>query len=95
VRVPAEPGIYGWHFAEPPGEGLAAGQLLYVGIAPKQMPTRPSRQTLRSRIGYHYRGNAEGATLRLSLGSLLGYELRRVGSGRRMTFGADERRLTE
>ncbi|WP_420313610.1 GIY-YIG nuclease family protein [Actinopolymorpha alba] len=32
-------------------------------------------------------GDAEGSTLRLTLGCLLGLELRRVGSGKRMTFG--------
>ncbi|URN12399.1 hypothetical protein LUW77_14055 [Streptomyces radiopugnans] len=36
---------------------------------------------------YHFRGNAVGSTLRLTLGCLLGLELRRVGSGKRMTFG--------
>ncbi|MEU8954518.1 GIY-YIG nuclease family protein [Streptomyces sp. NPDC048518] len=33
-------------------------------------------------------GNAAGSALRLTLGCLLGLELRRVGSGKRMTFGA-------
>jgi hypothetical protein len=45
------------------------------------------------------RGNAEGSTLRLSLGCLLhselGTELRRVGSGSRMTFGRAEAALSE
>ena len=78
--------------------GLA---LLYVGISPKPPSAvgTPSRQTLRSRLRYHFRGNAEGSTLRLSLGCLLsqslGIELRRVGSGRRMTFGAGERALSD
>lgn len=85
--VPASPGIYGWHFTKPPAETLAADQLLYVGIAPRHISTRSSTQTLRHRIRYHFRGNAEGSTLRLTLGCLLGLELRRVGSGRRMTFG--------
>jgi hypothetical protein len=44
------------------------------------------------------RGNAEGSTLRLSLGCLLadqlGIELRRVGSGNRMTFSSGEERLS-
>ena len=71
--------------------------LLYVGISPKPPPITgtPSRQTLRTRIRYHYRGNAEGSTLRLTLGCLLGIELRRVGSGRRMTFAAGEQTLNE
>jgi hypothetical protein len=38
-------------------------------------------------VRYHYRGNTAGSTLRLTLGCLLGLELRRVGSGKRMTFG--------
>jgi hypothetical protein len=61
--------------------------LLYVGISPSRST---SRQNLRKRIRYHYRGNAAGSTLRLTLGVLLsgisGHPLRRVGTGRRMTF---------
>ena len=38
----------------------------------------------------HYRGNAEGSTLRLTHGVMLcekiGFELRRFGSGKRKTF---------
>ncbi|MGB8938941.1 MAG: hypothetical protein WCD21_01675 [Streptomyces sp.] len=64
-----------------------AGRLLYVGIAPRYMANRASTQNLRTRVRYHYRGNAAGSTLRLTLGCLLGLELRRVGSGKRMTFG--------
>jgi hypothetical protein len=67
--------------------------LLYVGISPTAPPAngRPlSREGLRSRIRTHYAGNAEGSTLRKTLGCLLaddlGIELRRVGSGGRMTF---------
>lgn len=72
------PGIYAWYFDElPPGvdvrgcHTIPEGMLLYVGIAPKEPPrngTRPSTQTLWHRIRYHYRGNAEGSTLRLTLG---------------------------
>jgi hypothetical protein len=44
-------------------------------------------------------GNAEGSTLRLSLGCLLadqlGIELRRVGSGNRLTFSVGEERLSQ
>ena len=87
--VPPEAGVYAWYFRIPPGgapvdhvhHGLA---LLYVGISPANRPA--SRQHLRSRIRYHYRGNASGSTLRLSIGVLLGIPLRRVGSGLRMTF---------
>jgi len=45
---------------------------------------------MRERIPYHYKGNAEGSTLRLTLGCPLSeeldIELRRVGSGKRVTF---------
>jgi hypothetical protein len=69
------------------------GHLLYVGVSPSEPPRNgkaPSQQNLRKRIRYHFRGNAAGSTLRLTLGSLLaaelGIELRRVGSGNRFTF---------
>jgi hypothetical protein len=106
---PRKPGIYAWWFdaipPEVPTDGTLAraqGRLLYVGISPKA-PSRglraPSAQTLRSRIRYHYRGNAEGSTLRLTLGCLLAQELgltlRVVGSGKRMTFEEGELVLTE
>jgi hypothetical protein len=43
-------------------------------------------------------GNAEGSTLRLSSGCILaeqlGIQLRRVGSGKRLTFGTGEQRLS-
>ncbi|MFJ3400853.1 GIY-YIG nuclease family protein [Streptomyces microflavus] len=60
-----------------------------MGIAPRHMANRTSTQNLRKRVRYHYRGNAAGSTLRLTLGCLLGIELRRVGSGKRMTFDRD------
>jgi hypothetical protein len=47
---------------------------------------------------YHYTGNAAGSTLRLTLGCLLagrlGIQLRRVGSGQRLTFAAGEAKLS-
>lgn len=107
--IPAAPGVYAWYFTSPPplvpvtGCHMSGGAvLLYVGISPKPPPANgrpPSRQTIRSRIRYHYRGNAAGSTLRLTLGSLLANELgiglRRVGSGERLTFGRDgETRLS-
>jgi hypothetical protein len=59
----------------------------------------PSQQNIRKRIRYHFRGNAEGSTLRKTLGCLLadelGIELRRVGSGTRRTFGAGEAILSQ
>ncbi|GAA2938696.1 hypothetical protein GCM10011428_66350 [Streptomyces violaceus] len=85
--VPAVAGVYGWHFEQPPHPDLDARRLLYVGIAPRYMANRTSTQNLRKRVRYHYRGNAAGSTLRLTLGCLLGLELRRVGSGKRTTFG--------
>jgi len=94
--VPASAGVYAWFFDWCPEgiplEGLVRSfgfALLYVGIAPgpPSASGKSSSQTQRSRLRYHFRGNAEGSTLRLSLGCLLsqrlGIELRRVGSGRR------------
>lgn len=106
--VPAEPGVYGWYFdVAPPGVPLHGthqtehGHLLYVGISPSKPPRNgkpPSRQNLRTRIRYHFRGNAAGSTLRLTLGSLLGPELgiqlRRVGSGNRFTYSDGEADLS-
>ncbi|MFB6679965.1 GIY-YIG nuclease family protein [Streptomyces sp. NPDC056390] len=95
--MPAAAGVYGWHFERAPCADLDAGRLLYVGIAPRYMANRTSTQNLRKRVRYHFRGNAAGSTLRLTLGCLLGIELRRVGSGgARMTFGkAGEAALTD
>ena len=97
--VPSDPGVYAWFFQNPPSiipiddclerDGLT---LLYVGISPKPVTKsgKASPQRLRHRVRYHFQGNAEGSTLRLSLGCLLKsdleIQLRRVGSGRRMTF---------
>jgi len=92
--IPAISGIYAWWFREVPPAVPVEGcivkdglTLLYAGISPS---SARSRQSLRKRITYHYRGNAEGSTLRLTLGVLLaeqsGYPLRRVGSGKRLTF---------
>lgn len=107
--VPKSPGVYAWYFNRvpqrvPTADCLTVGglTLLYVGISPKAPPTngaQASRQTLRSRLQYHMRGNAEGSTLRLTLGCLLseqlGLGLCRVGSGTRLTFCEGERRLSE
>lgn len=93
--APDLPGIYAWYFRTLSGDidasrciEVQGRKLLYVGIAPRA-PGR-SVATLRSRLRNHYRGNAEGSTLRLTLGCLLGLELRRLGGGRVMTFGAAE-----
>jgi hypothetical protein len=106
--VPKSSGIYAWYFRAldgvPSTNCLTCGEfkLLYIGISPSAPPTNgkaPSRQTLCHRVQYHMRGNAEGSTLRLSLGCLmanqLGIELRRVGSGKRLTFSTGEQRLSE
>ncbi|TRW45312.1 hypothetical protein FJ693_10030 [Georgenia yuyongxinii] len=107
--VPPAPGVYAWYFTGVPPEvpieycHVANGEvLLYVGISPKRPSADGtfSRQTLRTRVRYHYRGNAYGSTLRLTLGSLLadqlGISLRRVGTrGRRLTFSSGEAALSE
>src|SRR5260370_36821139 len=99
--MPASAGVYAWFFDWCP-QGIAPEELvrsfgfvlLYVGIAPSRPSAsgRSSSQTLRSRLRCHFQGNAEGSTLRLSFGCLLSrslrIELRRVGCGQRMTFGA-------
>jgi hypothetical protein len=105
--VPAQDGVYGWWFRTVPPLVVAAGcrqhqglRLLYAGISPNRPPPnrRPSSQSLRDRINYHYTGNAEGSTLRKTLGCLLadelGIQLRRVGSGTRRTFVEGEQALS-
>jgi GIY-YIG catalytic domain len=105
--VPATSGLYAWYFRNVPPvistDGcltLDGGLLLYLGIAPDRANKPNSRATLLSRIRQHYRGNAEGSTLRRTLGVLLeeqsGYSLRRVGSGKRITLShAGEQWLDE
>src|SRR5688500_546218 len=103
--VPALPGLYGWYFKDLPSEELPVDHcaahkglvLLYAGIGPRATPQggTPSRQTLRSRIHTHYRGNASSSTLRRSLGCLLGLRLRETGPSRRWTFADDEQRLND
>ena len=95
--VPKSNGLYGWYFDSIPGNtpvnnciSLDSKTLLYVGISPDKASKPNSTQNLRKRITYHYRGNAEGSTLRRTLGILLakesGYPLRRVRSGKTMTL---------
>lgn len=92
--IPAVRGVYAWYFKGTPPSVPTEGcltkdghTLLYVGISPKN---DTSSENLRKRVTYHFRGNAEGSTLRLTLGALLApisdYPLRRVGSGSRMTL---------
>ena len=106
--VPREPGLYAWYFKDIPPTvptdtciSIRGLTLLYCGISPKAPPKdgkKASEQTLWNRIRYHFNGNAEGSTLRLTLGTLLaktlGIELRRVGSGKRMTFGDGEESIS-
>lgn len=106
--VPPAGGVYGWWFRRLPPLVDPAGcrthdglTLLYAGISPRQPPRNgraPSRQGLWQRLTTHYAGNAEGPTLRKTLGCLLAeelsIELRRVGSGQRKTFGPGEQRLS-
>jgi hypothetical protein len=95
--VPAKDGLYAWYFSDVPQVVPTEGcltvngkMLLYIGIAPDKASKPKSRQSLLRRIQYHYRGNAEGSTLRRTLGVLLGgksgFPLRRVGSGKRITL---------
>ncbi|MGY1823282.1 GIY-YIG nuclease family protein [Geodermatophilus sp. SYSU D00079] len=107
--IPAVPGVYGWWFNRLPSpmDVSACHQvdgftLLYTGISPKEPPrnARPaSKGQLRQRIVTHYACNAEGSTLRKTLGCLLaeelGLQLRRVGSGSRRTFVNGEQQLSQ
>ena len=106
--VPAARGVYGWWFRALPAliDTTACRKhdsltLLYVGISPRRPPANgraASRQNMRQRLRAHYAGNAEGSTLRKTLGCLLaeelGIQLRRVGSGRRKTFADGEQLLS-
>ncbi|MEB7711653.1 hypothetical protein NGC32_02825 [Kluyvera cryocrescens] len=95
--VPATNGVYFWWFKDFPScvptEGCIEKDgytLLYVGISPDKKGKPSSKANLKTRIKTHYSGNAEGSTLRRTLGVLLAAEshfpLRRVGSGTRTTF---------
>jgi hypothetical protein len=110
--VPSMPGVQGWWFRAIPGNIDISGceerdglTLLYVGISPTAPPKSgkpPSTQDLRKRIRYHFGGgkaDAEGSTLRKTLGVLLGdelgFKLRRIGSGDRRTFAGGEAVLNQ
>ena len=95
--IPAENGIYFWWIKSLPDivpldDCVKFGEyyLVYSGISPDKKGKPNSKSTLRTRLRTHYFGNAEGSTLRRTLGILLaqqsGFPLRRVGSGKRMTF---------
>lgn len=110
--VPAAAGAHGWWFRDIPGDIDVSGcarrddwTLLYVGISagPPRTDGKPHvPQDLRKRVRYHFgagNADADGSTLRKSLGVLLGgrlgFALRRVGSGKRQTFAAGEAVLTQ
>ncbi|MGJ5813679.1 GIY-YIG nuclease family protein [Paludibaculum fermentans] len=107
--VPKAPGVYAWYFRNLPSTVPTPGcvvfeqfHLLYVGISPSAVPKNgkaASKQSLRHRVRYHMQGNAEGSTLRFTLGCILaeelGVELHRVGSGKRMTFSVGETLLSQ
>lgn len=95
-HVPPGPGVYAWFF-----DGIDADwnrecvtrdgrKLVYVGVS----TGHDRKQSLHGRIiQNHLRGNAEGSTLRQSLGAILGIRLFLIGE--RKTFGDGETRLTE
>jgi hypothetical protein len=110
--VPQAPGAYGWWFRTLPAAVDATGcevrdgvTLLHVGISPTPPPAsgkRPVSQDLHKRIRYHFggaRGNADGSSLRKTLGVLLaaelGLELRRVGAGKQITLAGGEAVLNQ
>ena len=105
--IPRSSGAYAWFFRETPPRVPSVGcfqrdglTLLYVGISPKE-PTpgkKPSKETIQSRLRDHMGNtNAEGSTVRMTLGCLLsdalGIRLHR--SGKRFTFGEGEAVLNE
>lgn len=106
--VPAVPGVYAWYFDRTPSgvptescHAVDGWTRLYVGISPgrpRNPGEAPSTQDLRKRIRDHFRGNASGSTLRLTLGCLLsdelGLELRRTGRTERMTWVDGESELS-
>lgn len=96
--------MYAWYFRDiPPGvliEGCIVQDglpLLYGGIAPKASPTN-GKPASSGRFGTGFvitcaatlTGQRCGLTLGCSLSKQLGIELRRVGSGKRMTFADGE-----
>jgi hypothetical protein len=95
--IPQESGIYAWYFHDIPSIvplerciTKKSMNLLYIGISPDKKSKPNSKQNIRIRIKNHYQGNAAGSTLRRSLGVLLteksNFPLRKVGSGKKMTF---------
>jgi hypothetical protein len=76
--VPKLPGVYAWYFRpvlqQLPTNGCVSHDgrtLLYIDISPKCPLSNgrvSSSHNLRSRVRNHMLGNAEGSTLRLTLG---------------------------
>jgi hypothetical protein len=94
---PRRAGVYAWFFTHPPDRvpisdciARDGAYLLYVGIASDK------RKGLYSRVREHFTLNAEGSTLRKSLGCLLEEKLGTVlvRAGSRRTFGPQELALT-
>ncbi len=101
--VPTSAGVYAWFFDSfpkgVPTDGLVCSSgfaLLYVGISPRRPSAvgSASRQTIRSRLRYHFQGNAE-ATHRSSRcdladarGGWLGSDVWPVKNNRAVTPGA-------
>lgn len=108
--VPKVAGIYAWYFKDLPSKDIdykncwvqQDAYLLYVGISPRKPPRNgkpPSKETLRSRIRTHMRGNSSSSTLRYSIGCLLSQtmdiQLRRVGENERFHFSNGENVLSD
>ena len=94
-KPPREPGIYGWYFDKLPPKvphrkciRISGRRLLYIGITETDLSNRILSQ--------HFKGNAEGSTLRRKLGCLLrkklGLKLQK--NGKRLTFGEGEAKLS-
>ena len=102
--LPDRGGIYAWYFdrdlrgvPKRGCHGITRRKLLYVGISPSRAN---SSGTLRSRVRYHFTGNASGSTLRTTLACLketcLGEGLRRYGPrGTIRLSRAGETKLTD
>lgn len=92
---PQAPGIYGWYFDRMPPKVprkncvcIDGWRLLYIGITETDLHSRILSQ--------HFKGNAEGSTLRLKVGCLLAKKLRLnlQKNGKRFTFGNGETELS-
>jgi len=77
-NIPADHGIYFWWIKNLPSKVPLSHcvrfedyYLVYEGISPDKKGKPNSKATLKTRIRTHYFGNAEGSTLRRTLGVLL------------------------